>query len=53
MFLTKAVEKKMRKTVKFPSPSGVLMFLTRMTEIIIAVLGGSVSVPFRGFDVSN
>ena len=38
--------------MKFPSPSGALMFLTGERKKDL-VLTRKVSVPFRGFDVSN
>ena len=50
MFLTIA-DSVNELAVLFPSPSGALMFLTG-NDVGIG-LAGSVSVPFRGFDVSN
>ena len=40
-------------TIEFPSPSGALMFLTRVILLVVEHHVIKVSVPFRGFDVSN
>ena len=42
----------MEKSNKFPSPSGALMFLTKIIKFI-RLHWQIISVPFRGFDVSN
>ena len=53
MFLTAIIASSNPVILSFPSPSGALMFLTLYITKLNEDYKGKVSVPFRGFDVSN